>query len=50
MVGVERADFAAFNQVYAEYFSQHPPVRSTVISGLVLPGALVEIEVVAYVP
>jgi len=25
-------------------------VRSTVVSGLVLPGALVEIEVVAYAP
>ena len=47
---VERTDFAAFNRVYAEYFPAQPPVRSTVVSGLVLPGALVEIEVVAYAP
>ena len=42
------ADFAAFNRVYAAAFSAAPPVRSTVVSGLVLPGARVEIEVVAY--
>ncbi|MSR15785.1 MAG: RidA family protein [Gammaproteobacteria bacterium] len=47
---VDRADFAHFNQVYAEYFGHQPPVRSTVVSGLVLPGALVEIEAVAYAP
>lgn len=47
---VERADFGAFNRVYATYFSEQPPVRSTVVSGLVLAGARVEIEVVAYAP
>lgn len=47
---VNEADFPRFNGVYAEFFPQHPPVRSTVISGLVLKGALVEIEVVAYAP
>jgi len=47
---VERGDFARFNQIYAEYFSHQPPVRSTVVCGLVLAGALVEIEVVAYAP
>jgi reactive intermediate/imine deaminase len=45
------ADFAAFNRVYAEVFAgQAPPARSTVCSALVLPGARVEIEVVAYAP
>ncbi|MBM4227466.1 MAG: RidA family protein [Gammaproteobacteria bacterium] len=47
---VDGADFARFNPVYAEFFAQHPPVRSTVVSGLVLKGALVEIEVMAYAP
>lgn len=47
---VERNDFARFNQIYAEYFPHQPPVRSTVVCELVLPGALVEIEVVAYAP
>ncbi|MGD9601912.1 MAG: RidA family protein [Gammaproteobacteria bacterium] len=47
---VERGDFARFNQIYAEFFANQPPVRSTVVSGLVLPGALVEIEVLAYAP
>lgn len=41
-------DFSAFNQVYGSAFSEAPPVRSTVVSGLVLAGAKVEIEVVAY--
>lgn len=46
----QREDFARFNAVYATHFPVAPPVRSTVVSGLVLPGALVEIEVVAYAP
>ena len=31
-------------------FADAPPVRSTVVSGLVMPGAKVEIEVIAYAP
>ena len=46
----EVGDFAAFNRVYAEAFADAPPVRSTVVSGLVLPGAKIEIEVIAYAP
>ncbi len=45
-----REDFARFNDVYAGHFPVAPPVRSTVVSELVLPGALVEIEVLAYAP
>ncbi len=44
------ADFATFNRVYGAAFPDTPPVRSTVVSGLVLPGAKVEIEVIAYAP
>lgn len=40
-------DFAEFNKVYAEVFSHQPPARSTVVSSLALPGAKVEIEVIA---
>lgn len=47
---VDGDDFPRFNQIYAEHFPHHPPARSTVVSGLVLKGALVEIEVVAYAP
>ena len=39
-------NFAAFNAVYAEQFSEPYPVRTTVEAGLA-PGLLVEIEVVA---
>ena len=46
----EVADFATFNRVYGAAFADAPPVRSTVVSGLVLPGAKVEIEVIAYAP
>ncbi len=45
----DAGDFAAFNAAYQEYFSALPPARSTVISALVIPGALIEIEVLAYV-
>jgi 2-iminobutanoate/2-iminopropanoate deaminase len=40
-------DFVAFNESYARAFGSHAPARSTVVSQLLLPEALVEIEVVA---
>ena len=43
-------NFAAFNLSYAELFSELPPARSTVCSALAIPGALIEIEVVAFDP
>jgi reactive intermediate/imine deaminase len=45
----DKADFAAFNQAYAEYFPEDPPARSTVQSELMI-DAKVEIEVTAYKP
>lgn len=45
----DKQNFREFNRVYAEYF-KHPPGRSTVVSDLMSPGALVEIEVVAVCP
>ena len=42
--------FAEFNHVYGEHFSSIRPVRCTVCSGLMVPGALVEIEATAYLP
>ncbi|TGX48747.1 RidA family protein [Sphingomonas gei] len=46
----DAADFAGFNQAYADAFGNHAPARSTVVSDLILPQALVEIEVVAQRP
>ena len=43
-------DFASFNVVYAEYFAEAPPARSTVCSALMLPDAKVEIEVTIFKP
>lgn len=42
----DKADFAAFNAVYAEHFSDPLPVRTTVLSGLMI-DARVEITVIA---
>lgn len=44
---VKASDFAEFNRVYAEIFGGARPARSTIVSQLVVPGALVEIEVIA---
>jgi reactive intermediate/imine deaminase len=41
------ADFAAMNEVYAEYFPSAPPARATVQSGLAGPEAVVEITFIA---
>lgn len=42
----DASDFAAFNAVYAEYFADPKPVRTTVQSGLMI-DACVEITVIA---
>lgn len=44
----DMADFDAFNCVYAEYFQEPYPVRTTV--GSQLPGILVEIDAIAVDP
>ncbi|MGD0264722.1 MAG: RidA family protein [Candidatus Methylomirabilota bacterium] len=41
------ADFQKMNEVYAEYFHQDKPVRSTVGVASLPRGALVEIDVIA---
>ena len=41
------ADFAAMNEVYRTYWPKDPPVRTTIVSDFVVPGALVEIAMVA---
>ena len=43
---VRAEDFAGFNRVYAERFAKPYPARSTVVSQLLIPGALVEIEAI----
>lgn len=43
------ADYAAINQVYAEYFPEERPARYCVQVGLVKPDALIEIASVAHV-
>jgi reactive intermediate/imine deaminase len=40
-------DFASFNNVFREYFGDHPPARACVVSSLVV-DCKVEIECVAY--
>ena len=44
-------DFAAMNEVYAEFFGQAKPARTTIaVAALPLQGAKVEIDAVAYKP
>ncbi|GAB4457609.1 MAG: RidA family protein [Anaerolineales bacterium] len=42
-------DFAAMNAVYAEFFPENPPARSTVAVAALPKDALVEIECVALI-
>ena len=46
----DMADFAKMNDIYAEFFTQDPPARSTVAVAGLPKGASVEIEVVALCP
>ncbi len=40
-------DFQAMNAVYAEFFPEQPPARSTIQAARLPAGALVEIEAIA---
>lgn len=42
--------FKDFNEVYASFFNENPPARTTIeVSSLPRPGALVEIDAIAYI-
>ena len=43
-------DFAAMNEVYAEFFGAHKPARTTVACQFAMPGLKVEIDCIAYHP
>jgi 2-iminobutanoate/2-iminopropanoate deaminase len=43
----EMSDFAAMNEVYARFFSQEPPARSTVAAAGLPRNARVEIDAIA---
>jgi 2-iminobutanoate/2-iminopropanoate deaminase len=43
-------DFAAMNEVYAEFFGDAKPARSTVVTAFAIPNIRVEIDAIAYRP
>lgn len=43
----DMADFASMNAVYAEFFVQNPPARTTIAVAALPKGARVEIEAIA---
>jgi 2-iminobutanoate/2-iminopropanoate deaminase len=43
-------DYGGMNEIYREYFPDPPPARSTVLTGFVVEGLLVEIEAIAVRP
>jgi len=43
-------DFAAMNEVYAEFFGAHKPTRTTVEARFVAPGMAIEIDCIAWRP
>lgn len=45
----EMSDFAAMNEVYARFFSQNPPARSTVAAAGLPRNARVEIDAIALI-
>lgn len=42
--------FSAMNEVYRSYFDENPPIRATVQADIAIPGALVEIAMIAARP
>ncbi len=47
---VDGADFSAMNEVYAEFFGDAKPARSTIVCQFAMPGMRVEIDCIAYKP
>jgi len=45
----DMSDFPKVNAVYAEFFNENPPARSTVAVASLPKGAAVEIEAVAFI-
>jgi len=43
-------DFAAMNEVYAEFFADNKPARTTVETKFAIPQMKVEIDAIAYKP
>jgi 2-iminobutanoate/2-iminopropanoate deaminase len=43
-------DFAAMNEVYAEFFGENRPARTTVEAKFAIPEMKVEIDAIAYQP
>jgi reactive intermediate/imine deaminase len=43
-------DFTGFDEVWKEYFKVPPPRTTVGTTGLLVPGALLEIDLTAYVP
>ncbi len=41
-------DFLKMNETYKTYFAKDPPARATIVTGLVWPSMLVEIQCIAY--
>jgi 2-iminobutanoate/2-iminopropanoate deaminase len=46
----DRRNFATFNEIYAGYFAEPRPVRTTILCGLMDERFLVEIDVIARRP
>jgi 2-iminobutanoate/2-iminopropanoate deaminase len=47
---LEASEFAAMNAVYAEFFGDAKPARTTVVAGFAVTGLRVEIDAIAYKP
>ena len=43
-------DFTRMNETYINYFPENRPARSTIITNLINPKMLIEIECIAYCP
>lgn len=46
----DASDFAAMNEVYAEFFGDARPTRSTIVCQFAMAGMSVEIDCIAYQP
>ena len=46
----DMSDFALMNPVYAEFFGENPPARTTLQAAALPKGGALEIDAIAYIP
>ena len=46
----DKANYSSYNEIRKQYFTQDPPASTSIVTDLLFPNVLIEIDAVAYKP